>query len=95
MTQQEIAPGGEFLVVRNLKDQAKVHYIPLASKLNLQKKKKRTDEAVQKTSTVVFGRGHTQAEAHSQNQRYKDLKGETELDIEAVAFNDLIALQSI
>lgn len=35
VTQQEIAPGGEFLVVGNSKDQAKVHYIPLASKLNL------------------------------------------------------------
>jgi len=35
VTQQEVAVGGEFLVMGNKKDQSKYHYIPLASKLNL------------------------------------------------------------
>ncbi len=35
VTQQEVAAGGEFLVMGNKKDQSKYHYIPLASKLNL------------------------------------------------------------
>lgn len=44
---------------------------------------------------MVFGRGHTQAEADSQNQRYKDFKAETEVDSETVAFHDSVALQTM